>query len=302
MEAEQDLKMISSRRKFFSSQLVILAGSNKIDEQKIVDKISESIKSVEAINDLLDQNMREDVYREGEYAEKFKEFRSGISDLLFVLDGLFFSLDDRVQHIELNWAKSYADSFDATCGKLLRMLDNPDFLNPIFEGSHPGVESAERVKKDIAELRQAIQEISSDYSDIQLIRRSNAEEEALWDEYTKDVADPDEDQTLQEQLRDMMLFYIEKYGRSGDFEREFMQSGISNTLKGLINRTHARIMNGLEEYLKLSGGVREKKLAMKTAISSLLGNPRTYMVLKDNEDFQRWLEIIEIFNNYLPSA
>ncbi len=291
--------MFNSRRRFFSKELIRLAGSNKIDEEKLIDRIHNSYKPISKIDELLDSRRNKDEYKgDGEIAKQFKQFRYGIKDLLFVLDGLFFDVGGKL-HIELTWAKAYADSFDQTCGDLLRMLDNAEFLDPILKEAH---ENREKAEKDIEQLRECIRIINYDYGDLQLVRRSEAEEENLWNQYTQDVADPDEEQTLQEQLRGMMKYYVEKFGRSGLFEREFMQSGITDPLRGQINRIHARVMMGLEEYLKLSGGNPEKKLAMKSAISSLLGNKRVYMVLKDNKDFQEWLQLLEIFNNYLPST
>ena len=294
--------MFNSRRRFFSKELIRFAGSNKIDEEQLIARIQKSYKPIENIDELLDSRRNKDEYNgDSEIAKQFQEFRYGIKDLLFVLDGLFFEVAGKL-HIELTWAKAYADAFDKTCGDLLRLLDNYEFLDPILKEAHEAGYSQERAEKDIEQLRECIRIINYDYGDLQLVRRSEAEEENLWNQYTHDVADPDEEQTLQEQLRDMMKYYVEKFGRSGLFEREFMQSGITDPLRGQINRIHARVMMGLEQYLKLSGGNPEKKLAMKSAISSLLGNRRIYMVLKDNKDFQEWLKLLEIFNNYLPST
>lgn len=292
-------KMFNSRRRFFSKELIRLAGSNKIDEEKLIARIHNSYKPIAKIDELLDSRRTKDEYKgDSEVAKQFKAFRYGIKDLLFVLDGLFFNVSGK-EHIELNWAKAYADSFDKTCEHLLSLLDDATFLDPILNEAH---ENREKAEKDIEQLRQCIRIINYDYGDLQLVRRSEAEEENLWNQYTQDVADPDEEQTLQEQLRELMKYYVEKFGKSGLFEREFMQSGITDPLRGQINRIHARVLMGLEQYLKLSGGSPEKKLSMKSAISSLLGNKNVYKVMKDNKNFQEWLKLLEIFNNYLPST
>ena len=163
------------------------------DEEKLIGEIKKSYQRIAAIDDWLDTNRLKPEYQANdEVGKQFKEFRYGIKDLLFVLDGLIFEVDGK-EHIELTWATSYTQSFDQTCLELLRMLDNAAFLAPILKEAH---ENENQKEKAIENLRECIRIIKNDFGDLQLVRRSEAEENDLWDQYTQDAADPDEEQTL----------------------------------------------------------------------------------------------------------
>ena len=163
------------------------------DEEKLIGEIKKSYQRIAAIDDWLDTNRLKPEYQANdEVGKQFKEFRYGIKDLLFVLDGLTFEVAGK-EHIELTWATSYTQSFDQTCLELLRMLDNAAFLAPILKEAH---ENENQKEKAIENLRECIRIIKNDFGDLQLVRRSEAEENDLWDQYTQDAADPDEEQTL----------------------------------------------------------------------------------------------------------
>ena len=158
------------------------------DEEKLIGEIKESYQRIEAIYYRLSENRRKPEYQaDDEVGKQVKEFRNGIHELLFVLDGLFFEVDGQ-EHIELNWAKSFANSFDQTCLGLLRLLDNAAFLDPILKEAH---ENSDQKEKKIENLRDCIRTIKNDFGDLQLVRRSEAEENDLWDQYTQDAAGPD---------------------------------------------------------------------------------------------------------------
>ena len=163
------------------------------DEEKLIGEIKKSYQRIAAIDDWLDTNRLKPEYQANdEVGKQFKEFRYGIKDLLFVLDGLTFEVVGK-EHIELTWATAHAQSFDQTCLELLRILDNAAFLAPILKEAH---ENEDQKEKAIENLRECIRIIKNDFGDLQLVRRSEAEENDLWDQYTQDVADPDEEQTL----------------------------------------------------------------------------------------------------------
>ena len=163
------------------------------DEEKLIGEVKKSYQRITAIEDWLDKNRLKPEYQANdEVGKQFKEFRYGIKDLLFVLDGLIFEVDGK-EHIELTWATTYMKSFDQNCLGLLGLLDNAAFLDPILKETHANKDQKE---KDIGNLRECIRIIKNVFGDLQLVRRSEAEENDLWDRYTQDVADPDEEQTF----------------------------------------------------------------------------------------------------------
>ena len=162
-------------------------------EEKLIGEVKKSYQRITAIDDWLDKNRLKPEYQANdEVGKQFKEFRYGIKDLLFVLDGLTFEVAGK-EHIELTWATTYMESFDQNCHGILRLLDNATFLDPILKEAH---ENKDQKEKAIENLRECIRIIKNDFGDLQLVRRSEAEENDLWDQYTQDVADPDEEQTL----------------------------------------------------------------------------------------------------------
>lgn len=163
------------------------------DEEKLIGEIKKSYQRIAAIGDRLAENRLNTAYQANdEVGKQFKEFRYGINDLLFVLDGLIFEVAGK-EHIELNSATTYMESFDQTCLELLGLLDNAAFLDPILKEAH---ETEEQKEMNVENLRECIRTIKNAFSDLQLVRRSEAEENVLWDQYTQDVAGPDEEQTL----------------------------------------------------------------------------------------------------------
>lgn len=294
--------MFNSRRRFFSKELIRLAGSNKIDEEQLVARIKKSYKGVEKIDDELDLKLRNPKYKlDDEAAQQLDEFRYGIKDLLFVLDGLLFEVGGK-EHVVLSWAKAYANAFDKTCQDLLKMLEHPEFLKSVLNSG-----LIKDTNDSVEQLRKCIAAINSDYGDLQMIRRTELEEETLWNQYTQDVAEDDEELLHSDVLKNYMRDYMNTYYyNSGNFEDIFLKSGLDPSLKPSLTTAHQKTCTAILEYLRFNGrggnASSATRLAMKNAISRLMGNSKWLNTYRDKPEFENWWKYMRYFYENIPSV
>ena len=298
-----------SRRRFLAKDIVALLdtepeGADKNlfsaeDEKNIVKDLEESYTKLdETYGALMAQKFGfGDDYK---YGVELDSLTKSMSNLLYILDGCFFEAKGS-KHLELNWLKSHMQKIKTLLDGIETILKNDEFVRSLISGPTVFDSSFSGVSNITEEFKKLFKAIEDNLTSMELLRSNPENEHDLWMDYTKDSANSEEELVHNENIiKDLIQYYMSKFGPGTTTMLNILKKNIAMNLKKGISMINSNIIKTKNAFLNPTEKNISQRATVKTQIFRFLQNPNAVVILRENDDYQEWLQLIETLAVYAP--